>query len=144
MKRALQIVVLLVAAAIYALLAWGVWNSKRWALLAAIIITVPQLFIVSSALFSWQFFVGGAFGPGIAPSSALLDTRLTIFYSAGVQFDFAFFQRSRSLVAGFPYIGSETFVLVNLLAALALTILVNAFLKCHSETPQATDGDRCP
>ena len=123
--------VFLAGAVTYALLAAGVWKSKRSSLLAAIILTIPQLGIVSSALFSWQFFVGCALGIGIAPSSTLLDTRLTTFCSVGLQLDFAFFERSRSLLAGFRHVESETFFLVNLFAVLVLAILVNAFLRCR-------------
>jgi len=126
-------ILLLAVAAIYALLAWGIWASKRWALILAIIFTVPQLFIVSSKLFSWQLFIGGAFGPGVAPSSSFLNTRFTSFYSVGAGFNFAISERSQSLLSAFTFIGSETFILLNAVAVLVLTMLTAIFVRCRSE-----------
>ena len=125
---------LLVVAAIYAVLAWGIWASKRWALILAIGFTVPQVFIVSSKLFSWQFYIGGAFGPGIAPASSLLETRFTAFFSVGARFDFAIFERSQSLLSGFTFIRSESFVLLNVVAGLILSILVAILLRCRGQS----------
>jgi len=115
---------LLVVAVIYAVLAWGVWSSKRWAVIAAIIFTVPQLFIISTKLFSWQFFIGGAFGAGIAPSTSLLDSRISSFFSLGARFDFAVSERCPSLLASFNYIRSETFILLNAVGFLIFAILL--------------------
>src|SRR5262245_36003060 len=76
---------LVAVAVIYAVVARGVWFSKRWALITALIITAPQLFVVSSKLFSWHFFIGGAFGAGFATGSSLLDCRIASFYSFGAR-----------------------------------------------------------
>jgi hypothetical protein len=122
---------LLVVAAIYALLAWGVWASKRWALFLAMIFTVPQLMVISSKLFSWQFYIGGTFGVGVAPSSSLLDTRLTSFCSWGARFDFAVSERCPSLLAGYAFIHSETFILLNVFALLIFTTLLAALRRCR-------------
>jgi len=127
----------LAVAAIYALLAWGIWESKEWALISAIIFTLPQLFVVSTKLFSWQFFVGGAFGAGIAPSSSLLNTRIASYYSLGARFDLAFSERSQSLLSGYKSIGSENFVLLNVVAVIVLAILTTIFLK-HRSKPAKT------
>jgi hypothetical protein len=116
---------LLLVAVIYVVLAWGVWSSKRWALIAAIIFTVPQLFVISTKLFSWQFFIGGAFGAGVAPMSSLLDSRISSFFSLGARFDFAVSERCPSLLASFTYIRSETFVLLNVVALLIFAILLS-------------------
>ena len=135
---------LLVVAVIYAVLAWGVWSSKRWAIITAIIFTVPQIFVVSSGLFSWRFYIGGAFGAGIAPSSSLLDTRFASFLSWGAGFDFAIFGRSRSLLDGFTYIHSETFILLNVIALLIFTLLLAALRKCResAKPPSPIQGRR--
>jgi len=115
---------LLAVAVIYAVLAWGVWFSKRWALITALVFTAPQLLIISSGLFSWQFFIGGAFGAGIATAPSLLDCRIASFYSSGARFDFAVFERSPSLLANFRYVQSETFVLLNVVALLIFALLL--------------------
>lgn len=125
---------LVVVAMIYVFLAWGVWASKKWALVLSIIFTVPQLVVISSRLFSWQFYIGGAFGPGIAPSSSLLDTHLASFFSLGARFDFAVSERCPSLLEGYTSIGSETFILLNVVALLVFTILTAILLKSRRKT----------
>ena len=128
---------LLAVAAVYALLGWGVWASKQWALILALILTAPQLVIVSTKLFSWQFYIGGAFGPGLAFSSSLLDTRFTVFASVGARFDCAVSERCSSLLASYPFIVSDTFVLLNAGALLIFTILVAALFRCPRVLPSA-------
>jgi hypothetical protein len=102
---------LLAVAVTYAVLAWGIWLSKRWALIAALIFTAPQLVIISSNLFSWHFFVGGAFGAGIATASSLLDCRIASFFSLGARCDFAVFKQSPPILANYRYVQSDTFFL---------------------------------
>lgn len=125
---------LLIVAVIYAVLAWGVWSSKRWSVIAAILFTVPQLFIISSKLFSWQFLIGGATGVGIAPSSSLFDSRISSFFSLGARFDFAVSERCPSLLANYTYIGSERFILLNAVAFLIIAILLS-IVKRRAKVP---------
>jgi len=120
----------LVAVAVsYALVAWGLWFSKRWALIAALIFTAPQLFVVSSELFSWDFFIGGAFGAGFATASSLMDCRIASFYSFGARCDIAVFKHSPSILANFRYVQSETFVLVNVVSVLIFALLLGCLRR---------------
>ena len=116
---------LILVAGTYTALAWGVWRSKYWALIAAIIFTVPQLLVISTKPFSWQFYVGSAFGAGVAPNSSLLDTRITSFFSLGARLDFAVAERCPSLLGSYTYVKSETFVLLNAVAILVLAVLLS-------------------
>ena len=134
---------LLLSAAIYAAVGWGVWNSRIGALIGGVVLTLPQLFILSSSLPSWQFYVGGAIGFGIAPARSLMDIRFCVFSSYGVRFDFAISERSQSLIAAFPFVRSESFLLLNIYAAVLLASLVFALRERNKrlQTQAAlTDG----
>jgi hypothetical protein len=136
-------VLLLLSALTYAAIGWGIWNSRIWALMGGVALTLPQLVILSSGPLSWQFYVGGSIGFGVAPSWSLIDVRLCTFFSYGVRFDFAIFERSRSLMAAYPFIRSESFVLVNVYAAFLLTSLLSVLKKGNRQLagpPALTDG----
>ena len=111
------------------MLAWGVWFSKRWALITALIFTAPQLIIISSKLFSWLFFIGGAFGAGIAAESSLLDCRIASFFLFGARCDIAVFKHSPLILANFRYVQSETFVLLNVVAILIFALLLSCLRR---------------
>ena len=93
-----KIILLLITAA-YVLLAVGLWYGPSWVALPGMVLTLPQLALVSTWPFSWACFVGATFGVHVVfvPNDARLYPG--IFYSLGVQFVESHAGNSRALVS---------------------------------------------
>ena len=70
-------------AAVYVLLSWALWTGRRWALPLGLLLTLPQLLVVSSWLVSWRVFVGTSIGLGAKPALDVLAMPLSVFWHVG-------------------------------------------------------------
>lgn len=126
---------LLGLAVVYALLTSGLWAGRRWAVLSAATITLPQLLILSSQLFTWRFYVGASYFGGISFASSISDSRLFIYNSVGAAFNCSFFRYNSALLAELPGIRSDAFLCINVVPIVVLSFLISTFIL-QFDTPK--------
>jgi hypothetical protein len=114
---------------IYALIALGLWKSKRWVFILAILITLAQLVTFSSPSYVWDLALGFKFGPYF--------THLAYggYSYVGAHFDADFHRPDSRMLQMYTFVHEDTFVLINLFAIILTILLLIQFCRIGRQTP---------
>ena len=124
--------VFLVVAIAYALIALGLWMSKRWVFVLAILVTFLQTVTFSFPSFAWGFYIGPTVGPFFTLPLSQAD--YGAFFRLGVYFTVAVDEPGTSLQRLYQ-MSSNTFVLLNVFSIILTALLVIQFFRVGHQPP---------